>query len=266
MTTRSMDVLQAGLVLLCGCTLAAAGAALEISSRSSGTGVEGTLGLGLALVGLVVIGVWFLALALAIASELLRRTGRSTAARLVAAMTPALMRRLAVAVLGVNLLAVPAMAQAAPSGPDPSVAVSVGETRTGADQGPLGALPSGRTAADAPRTTSSGTGTTTGTLSAETGTGAPADRPVSPAWEPVPLPVDGSLLLRQGTRAEHRPTEVVVAPGDSLWSIVATRLGPMATAAEVAETWPAWFEANRRVIGDDPSLLRPGQLLQAPPP
>jgi len=57
---------------------------------------------------------------------------------------------------------------------------------------------------------------------------------------------------------------VVVHRGDTLWSIVASRLGPDASDAEVAAAWPAWHEANRAVIVDDPDLLVPGQLLRAP--
>ena len=60
------------------------------------------------------------------------------------------------------------------------------------------------------------------------------------------------------------PLEVVVRRGDSLWGIAARHLGPDATDAEIARAWPAWFEANRDVVGDDPDLLRPGQRLQAP--
>ena len=52
--------------------------------------------------------------------------------------------------------------------------------------------------------------------------------------------------------------------GDSLWSIAARHLGPDASDAEIARAWPAWFEANRDVVGDDPDLLRPGQVLRAP--
>ncbi len=60
------------------------------------------------------------------------------------------------------------------------------------------------------------------------------------------------------------PLGVVVRRGDSLWGIAARHLGPDASDAEIARAWPAWFEANRRVVGDDPDLLRPGQRLQAP--
>jgi nucleoid-associated protein YgaU len=55
-----------------------------------------------------------------------------------------------------------------------------------------------------------------------------------------------------------------VRPGDSLWLIAAHRLGPTATDADVAVTWPRWYAANRAVIGADPDLIRPGQLLSAP--
>jgi nucleoid-associated protein YgaU len=57
---------------------------------------------------------------------------------------------------------------------------------------------------------------------------------------------------------------VVVRRGDSLWSIAARHLGPDASDAEIAGAWPAWFQANRDLVGDDPDLLRPGQVLRAP--
>ena len=60
--------------------------------------------------------------------------------------------------------------------------------------------------------------------------------------------------------------EVVVRRGDSLWGIAARHLGPDASDAEIARAWPAWFEANRDVVGDDPDGLRPGQRLRAPDP
>lgn len=60
------------------------------------------------------------------------------------------------------------------------------------------------------------------------------------------------------------PLEVVVQRDDSLWAIAARHLGSDASDAEIARAWPAWFEANRDVVGDDPDLLRPGQRLRAP--
>jgi len=57
---------------------------------------------------------------------------------------------------------------------------------------------------------------------------------------------------------------VVVRRGDSLWDIAARHLGPSATDAEIAHSWPQWYRANRALIGPDPDLLRPGQRLVPP--
>ncbi|OCI31676.1 LysM peptidoglycan-binding domain-containing protein [Oerskovia enterophila] len=53
--------------------------------------------------------------------------------------------------------------------------------------------------------------------------------------------------------------------GDTLWSLAERRLGPEASAAQVATECGRWFDANRDVIGDDPDLIKPGQILSAPP-
>ncbi|MEV5965804.1 LysM peptidoglycan-binding domain-containing protein [Kribbella sp. NPDC051952] len=57
---------------------------------------------------------------------------------------------------------------------------------------------------------------------------------------------------------------VVVKAGDSLWSLAARELGPGASAAAVAARWPEWYAANRQVIGPDPDLILPGQVLHIP--
>ena len=60
----------------------------------------------------------------------------------------------------------------------------------------------------------------------------------------------------------------VVAPGDCLWDIAEGRLAPEGQArdAEVAAGVQRWWSANRTVIGPDPDLIRPGQVLRPPPP
>ncbi len=63
-------------------------------------------------------------------------------------------------------------------------------------------------------------------------------------------------------RSEH--PRVTVRRGDSLWLIAARRLGPHADARHVAAAWPTWYAANRDLIGPDPNLIRPGQVLRAP--
>ena len=55
-----------------------------------------------------------------------------------------------------------------------------------------------------------------------------------------------------------------VRRGDTLWAVVARDLGPYATAAEIAREWPRWYAANRTVIGADPNMIRPGEVLHPP--
>lgn len=91
----------------------------------------------------------------------------------------------------------------------------------------------------------------------------------APGWtapRPVVRPQPSTGLLVRPTRAATTAAEggVVVRRGDSLWSIVSAQLGPGATDAEIAMEWPRWHEANRAVIGTDPDVLRPGQILTAP--
>jgi nucleoid-associated protein YgaU len=57
---------------------------------------------------------------------------------------------------------------------------------------------------------------------------------------------------------------VVVAPGDTLWGLAERSLPATATPAQIAAAWPAWWSANRDVIGDDPDLLHPGAVLSPP--
>ena len=46
--------------------------------------------------------------------------------------------------------------------------------------------------------------------------------------------------------------------------IVARRLGPSASAAQIDAEWPRWYAANRARIGADPDLIRPGLRLVVP--
>jgi LysM repeat protein len=58
--------------------------------------------------------------------------------------------------------------------------------------------------------------------------------------------------------------QVVVGTGDSLWAIAATELGPEAGDAAIAARWPQWYAANAGLVGPDPDLIKPGQILHAP--
>ena len=60
----------------------------------------------------------------------------------------------------------------------------------------------------------------------------------------------------------------VVELGDSLWHIaadeLAARLGHAPSDAEVIPYWRRLIDANRHVVGDNPSLIRPGQQIDLP--
>ncbi|MGY1887235.1 LysM peptidoglycan-binding domain-containing protein [Blastococcus sp. SYSU DS0753] len=79
--------------------------------------------------------------------------------------------------------------------------------------------------------------------------GARADAP--PDWPPAP------------SADEH-----VVVRGDCLWRIAEDHLartaGRAPATAEVATAVTAWWRANAEVIGPDPDLLLPGQVLRPP--
>lgn len=91
------------------------------------------------------------------------------------------------------------------------------------------------------------------------------ERPTSGARVGVPdRPADGAPTRYTELRPTI-PVRVVVREGDSLWKLAARELGPDATAEAIAARWPAWYAANRHVIGHDPDLIYPGQVLRIPP-
>ena len=68
--------------------------------------------------------------------------------------------------------------------------------------------------------------------------------------------------------APSRADVHVVVAGDCLWDIAADRLraaGSDASVAAVARAVPSWWETNADVIGADPDLIHPGQVLRPPP-
>ncbi len=82
---------------------------------------------------------------------------------------------------------------------------------------------------------------------------------------PVPAPRWPSTIAQAAHNPARRAGPVTVRPGDCLWLIAARRLGPHPTGADVAAQWPRWYAANRSVIGADPNLITPGEVLHAPP-
>ncbi|ONI75501.1 hypothetical protein BWI15_06525 [Kribbella sp. ALI-6-A] len=170
---------------------------------------------------------------------------------------------------------------------EPGDAARPGATDTGRIEDPAAPRP-GRTTAD-PATPRPGdaTGRPGATDSGRLGDpvtakpGHTAADPMAPTTrhttgDPV-APRPGDTTNRPGVRVPDRPTDGapvrytdldsgrhVVLRGESLWSIAAAELGPGASESAIAARWPQWYAANRAVIGPDPDLLLPGQVLQAP--
>ena len=108
------------------------------------------------------------------------------------------------------------------------------------------------------------------TVSATDGTlPGPARTPVDvPDWpgptrDPAPRPQEPAVPA-----SADEPH--VVVRGDCLWSIaagqLATRDGRQPTNGEIASAVRAWWRTNAAVIGPDPDLILPGQVLSPPEP
>jgi nucleoid-associated protein YgaU len=95
--------------------------------------------------------------------------------------------------------------------------------------------------------------------------------PTEPAPAPAPAPEPADPLVPDWppdlTAAAADGSHVVVR-GDCLWHIASARLaaasGTRPTDGEVARAVHAWWVANAEVIGPDPDVLLPGQVLRAP--
>ena len=143
-------------------------------------------------------------------------------------------------------------ATAASPGAEPTRAARPTPSPTSTRRAP--ATPPARTGPSAtPSTGAPGSGSAGSTRSG--GSHGPAD-----AGSASPEPAPGSA---EGDPAAGL-TRVVVRPGDCLWDIAVRRLPPGASRAEVAATVTRLHALNRRLIGPDPDLLRPGQRLAVP--
>jgi hypothetical protein len=108
---------------------------------------------------------------------------------------------------------------------------------------------------------------------------AAAPAPTAPTLEAVPdwprpattadaVPVPDWPAGDESPAISPAAGERVVVRGDCLWHIAAdSLLGPLGrppSDGEVATAVHAWWRANADVIGPDPDLLLPGQLLRPP--
>ena len=90
------------------------------------------------------------------------------------------------------------------------------------------------------------------------------DRRVSPNSDPYRIERMHAMLRHPaGKDASPKKTHHTVLPGDTLWDIAGDVLGTT-DLRRIARYWPLIHRENRDVIGNDPSLLRPGQVLTLP--
>ena len=213
------DAAMATVILLLGIFLAANGASIVRRWRSSPgrlqpPGFEDQLGVAANTAGLIVIVWWAMSFVIAVAAALLDRCGKVRAASAAGKFTPAFMRRLALAAVGLQLVTAP-LAAASPlpadlGSPGASTAASAAWTPT--------AVPA--TSGTPPPAVNSAPGPAPQP-------GAPAVvhpqwRPLSPVVEPGPLA--GRPLRQQQPGGQS--AEVTVRPGDSLWSLRLPAWGP----------------------------------------
>jgi hypothetical protein len=250
------DVALAATILVLALLLAVTGLVLverwhSAAGRRQKPMFEDLLGVVATASGVGISAWWIATFLLAMAAALLQHSGRECYAKVTGKLSPAFMRRLAVAILGLNLagisLANAAQAQFEPAGsPESGSTSSIGISAQW--------RPASGPSPNPPAVTSFASGSSE----------------IDPHWQPRAPAAEPGLLGTGPQRATGQPAsphrgEVVVKRGDSLWSIAARQLGPLASDVDIAHHWPKWYSANREVIGDDPALIVPGQVLRPPP-
>lgn len=275
----SSDAILAVAILLLGFFLAATGASLmerwqRSSAKAQSLGFEDLLGFVVNTAGLVVVTWWVLSMLSAFASAALERAGNGRAAEITGKFSPAFMRRLALAAVGLQLLGAP-LAHAATDPADPrwsststpaatAVWTPTEQPAEGLHPGPpptAGRAPTASTASGV-----EGRAAHISVLPVVSTSGEGLD----PRWKPnAPHLAPGPLAAQPVRSARQQPVDdgghVTVVAGDSLWSIAARQLGGShASDLDIALEWPRWYEANRAVLGDNPNVLLPGQVLRPP--
>lgn len=114
-----------------------------------------------------------------------------------------------------------------------------------------------------------------GTLVVASMAPAAATDQVSPSYVPVPAgqvstESEAQPAIASPATARAVESEVIVSPGDSMWTLAETHLaatwGRPPTDAETAPYWVDVVEANRsRIRSGDPDLIFPGETIMLPP-
>ncbi|MFJ6418238.1 LysM peptidoglycan-binding domain-containing protein [Paeniglutamicibacter sp. NPDC091659] len=200
--------------------------------------LERLTGLALGLLGAVIMLWLLLGMLLALLATLSARLGHRRLGAKIARLVPGFLARLGAAAIGGSLLLATSAHAAEPRTP---TAQHVAGQPTGPET----------TASPEPH----------GDPGDGAGTTPDESTVLSPGWLPHRISLPLQRLLGGGTRKSQ---EVVVRPGDTLWSIAARHLDPEATSGDIAESWPRWYAANRELIGPNPDRLAVGLVLTEP--
>lgn len=259
------DAAMAFLILALGCFLTVAGTGLigrwqRAALRRQSLSFEDLLGALAVAAGLLIVLWWVLSFAAALTAAVLERAGRRRAAAMSGRFSPAFMRRLALTILGVQLIGA-SLAQADVR-PEPG-GLGHGAVAAAAAWTPMDGMSRPEPARQPAREGKTGATPHAGSTAQQ----LPGLPDLQPQWQPAPPAAAPGPVASAPVRAAREPQaghELVVRSGDTLWTIAARHLGPEASDIDIALEWPRWFENNRAVIGSDPDALLPGQILKAP--
>jgi nucleoid-associated protein YgaU len=280
-------------VLLVAAAAAGAGLALRAahlleqvlpgSARSAPLGVEGLVELGALALGVLAAAWLMLSAAVALTCVAAHHLGRRWRAgeAVLERVAPAAVRRLARSAVGLGvgtgLVLAPSVAVAADDvaaqDATPAAVVDLWWQPTAVDEDEVGHEDASRTGAQRNGTTQADTAQDDPTHVAATGTGQGHGVDVSDAagdaagiTAAAPTGTASTVAHDVRSRTDDDGT-VVVLRGDTLWDLAASQLserGPAPSDGDILREMTRWHETNRDVIGDDPDLILPGQVLHVP--
>jgi len=94
----------------------------------------------------------------------------------------------------------------------------------------------------------------------------PAERVIVDGWQPSGVVAVRTPVSETRSTGAGSATYTVVA-GDTLWGIargILERTGQLPEGADITSAWKLIYDTNTDVVGPDPNLILPGQVLTIP--